>query len=448
MIKVNTPISKADYYGIIDAVEKGESGFSVIIDCVESESFDNRYIKNNGSILELITKIPNLLIKVDLSPNEFKTFLGIGNISKLEGRWLKVFKSKNRISKIYKSKSISNYSNNVPLIEDSNYSFQLINGRKGNDRTLLNWLRGGFNLGVSCAEYVKQEEALLKLDSIDFGGHQSLNLITYNVGQGNACCVNNGDFPLFYFDIGGGANFNHFTYPVPRVFNHSPYNIIVLSHWDEDHYETARRSYYLQSEFTFIAPVQHVTPRNLKFIAELISHGANLLLLPRTFVSHTFSVGTLKRCIGNNYSKNNCGLALHLKFQKEDDISSVLLPGDAQYKYIPNIQNEEFDGLIASHHGGRLTLPRTMPNTLVENGCIVYSYGDNNIYGHALQNTITCHELNYWGNNAGQSVNRRDTLDGDVLMSYFANDGNCCVNEANKLTNHFPKNSSIETQPK
>lgn len=425
--------SNLKFYGVVDHIEtviiEKEVWYYVLIDCIEAKGLEDQFLNLSQEIklIDVIDKLALELILIRIPESKKNNLFPFNKI--FEGRWLKIISSSEEPS-VIKSEILSNFISNQT--DDENLQYQILDGRTSPARRL----RDGNNLALAAIDYIDQNKAEKILESITLTENAERFVISYNVGQGNAVCINekaeNEDIkPLLYFDIGGGANFNTRTYPIgsTRNFKVDDNTVFILSHWDEDHYETARRDENLLKSCTYIAPVQIVTPRNLNFVKEIIKHG-ELVLLPKTFTEYSFPIGKLVKSLGQDFrKKNDSGLILMVDLRKENDISTILLPGDTQYNLIPNLKVEKFDAIMATHHGGKL-IDNCIPNPIdIDKGCIAYSYGSNNIYKHPLSDSITTHEKGKWGVSIINIKNRLDTSEGDVLFSWFLNNNCKCTND-------------------
>lgn len=220
-----------------------------------------------------------------------------------------------------------------------------------------------------------------------------INVVSFNVGQGNATGVFDKDFnPILYFDLGGGAYWNKHTYPTVKTFpiNGSP--IIILSHWDFDHYESIKVNPSHYKGCKIIAPLQKTTPSIRKFATLISSH---LYLIDKELgKGKNFSFMKLFKCTG--LKRNDSGLGILFDLKKDENISEILLPGDSQYFFIK--QRKEVDAICVSHHGGKLYNKREFPTPKEKgNGYCVYSYGTENTYSHPKPETIQEHINRGWG---------------------------------------------------
>lgn len=232
-------------------------------------------------------------------------------------------------------------------------------------------------------------------------------LNVYNVGQGSlTALVDKNNIPILYYDIGGGFAWNKFTYTDAQTLQlcFSRTNTIIISHWDNDHLETAKR-YFRKSVnaflgFTWIAPEQNISPSYFKLAAKLNSTG-NLIIWPKNLRGYISCwLGKIIKC--NGPDKNHSGLALELN----TTTGRILNPGDAAYTHIPYTKRTKYKGLVATHHGANFVVNNT-PVPLCNGGKIVYSYGNANKYGHPKLDSSIAHTTGSWNN-------RLDTINGHI----------------------------------
>lgn len=226
------------------------------------------------------------------------------------------------------------------------------------------------------------------------GDSATLNVVSFNVGQGSANGVFNQDFnPIFYYDLGGGAYWNKHTYKSIKQFPVTGDPFIILSHWDFDHYETIKADISRYTNCKIIAPLQKTTPSIRKFVAKI---SANLYLIDKELGrGKTYSFLKIFKCSGK--TRNDSGLGIYLDLRKDDEnISKILFPGDSQYCFIK--QREDYHAICVSHHGGKLYNKRGFPKSKEKgNGYCVYSYGVDNTYNHPRLDTIQEHINRGWG---------------------------------------------------
>jgi len=220
---------------------------------------------------------------------------------------------------------------------------------------------------------------------------RELELAVLDVGQGAASFlfIKNGDrhFPVIYFDLGGGIAKNAFTFPTSGVdwcFTQNP--PVILSHWHWDHWagatygSVANVSKALKA--TWLAPNQTTGSFTNKFKAKILKAGGRIFYWPAS-KSH-LTIGRITLGIASGTLTNDSGLVLLLQ---DNDKRYSLLPGDAEYIYIPNAIQEKYKNglktLVITHHGGKHGTPVNIPAPDGKGGNhAIYSVGGSNSYGH------------------------------------------------------------------
>lgn len=368
------PIRDLDYYRVIDIDN---------IDIEELTSKKNHYLEVSKSYLYEFGRLP---FATSFSKNQWFYI----NISEHNGAGY---------ARFYES-VLSEESNNVEI-----ESINFIDQRTREGRTF----REIFNLKrFNLARVNEIEEELIRRDVND------LHLAVYNVGQGscNAICDSIGK-PQIYFDLGGGYGGHSRTYPNHLNLCKCDNPLIILSHWDGDHWKTSR----VNPDFeymTWIVPQQKISADAFKTVLAILTKG-RLLIYPKGSLGTSSTNFNIIQCQGK--SINDSGLALEVKFTTREylPIAPVaLLPGDAKYKFIP-ITECRFNYLVVTHHGAKN--PTLIPNPINESNCHVYSYGKSNTYGHPNSSTIRSHIIQGWDNKKS-TVNGHIALGGGNFSTY------------------------------
>ena len=191
-----------------------------------------------------------------------------------------------------------------------------------------------------------------RIDSLSSSGGVAI----YDVGQG-ACqaLVDKGaQVPLLYVDFGGGVLWNRGTFPQALrgfCFNASP--AVILSHWDWDHWSSAPL-FPRALDAEWLAPPIPDKPIQQAFAAELRSRG-RLTIWESSWPNELKSGAVrIEKCTGT--SENDRGLAVTV-YSRRFSGRNMLLPGDADYQYIPSVTTDKFNALSMTHHGGKLHSP-------------------------------------------------------------------------------------------
>jgi hypothetical protein len=207
----------------------------------------------------------------------------------------------------------------------NNEDINVINRRKKEDKDFLNKINSLVDL-KDIYDKKKTEIAIteftVKMKSItDF---TEVNVVSFNVGQGNATGIFDKDLnPILYYDLGGGAYWNKRTYPTIKDFPVNGDPFIILSHWDFDHYESIKANIGRYRNCKIIAPLQGTTPSIRKFASSIAS---NLYLIDKELLKgKNYQFLRMFKCTGKD--RNDSGLGVRLNLNKNDDnISEILLP--------------------------------------------------------------------------------------------------------------------------
>lgn len=191
----------------------------------------------------------------------------------------------------------------------------------------------------------------------------------YDVGQGDAIAVLNGDLrPVLQIDYGGRQG-NPFTdldrdevdsyLPVP------PNALVMMTHWDEDHWCTAPKGGAVMAA-EWLVPRQVTSPRAVRFAATL----DRISCIPESQVGRAQSFTTASgdevwwEKIGASEVDatrfedcNRTGVALSVVRQDRDGPDRVILmPGDAAFGNVGHYREHYMAGrllagIVAFHHG-------------------------------------------------------------------------------------------------
>ncbi|QIP05609.1 ComEC/Rec2 family competence protein [Bradyrhizobium symbiodeficiens] len=214
-----------------------------------------------------------------------------------------------------------------------------------------------------------------------------LHVRVVDVGQASCNAVHSGRSStspvLAYFDVGAPLFFHHSSLPSPfaeplRVFDSG---VVILSHWDFDHYAQALRSSSRLRQLKWYAPRQPVGPNAIAFQNSLSS--LTILDLPSY---REGQVGIFK-CNGPTNDRNHSGYVMRIGNEQ----NASLLTGDASYEVIARQATVGIQGLTIPHHGGS---GGAKPFT--GSGPAVVSYGAPNKYKHPNDGVIGAHQKSGW----------------------------------------------------
>jgi len=397
-----------EYYVSIDSIEQtDENQYQLIFDGVNIKHF-NEF--ENTNIREMYEKtIPHIIV-VNIDQRFLNSFYSSLRSRKLTGKWF-ILKTTKYTTTLSASLSIEN-SEFPESVKTFIYSIEFITPQQEAFKKIhqfFSWSHfdRGNTKGI--------ENHLLNISSNE--PFHTLNV--YNVGQGSLTAVTDqNNTPLFYYDIGGAWWIFPNSYPRTLRLCFCKTKTVIISHWDLDHIETARRLFYSNPEqlegITWIAPKQTLTTTYLRLAARMADTGTLLLWSGNYIEEINFWAGQLLKC--NGPEKNHNGIALVVN-SPDNDIKAVLHPGDAAYTYIPLLQNLKLDGMVATHHGANFDF-NNAPIPMSTDGAIAYSH--DNRYGHPTPDSIQAHMNSGW-------TNRRDTTSGNISFNFIMgnNINNC-----------------------
>ena len=383
------------YYVCIDNIEEIKDGtFELVLDGVEKGKMAF-FTKN--SLIESFEEFTPFLFSITFSKDKYLEFLEFSRPAVHKSRWYKLTVT-DKNTDLEVSLYEDNYDLETPLRERYVVSIKQLWSNSSTSKKL--------NQYFSWKDFKLSESTEILAAVNTFSTNKDFYVNVYNVGQGSlTALVDVYNVPILYYDLGGGFAWNKFTYTDAQTLQlcFSQTNTIIISHWDNDHLETAKR--YLRksskafSGFTWIAPEQNISPSYFKLAAKLNSTG-NLFIWPKNLRGYISCwLGKIIKC--NGPDKNHSGLALELNTAT----GRILNPADAAYTHIPYTKRTKYKGLVATHHGANFAV-NNAPVPLCSGGEIVYSYG-NTKYGHPKSDSIIAHTSNSWNN-------RLDTINGHI----------------------------------
>ncbi|MFV3334961.1 hypothetical protein ACNFIA_28885 [Pseudomonas sp. NY15437] len=234
-------------------------------------------------------------------------------------------------------------------------------------------------------------------------------LAIYDVGQGNSNALissTNETCPVVYFDMGCGIGAHASTVPAGLDFCTCNNPLVILSHWDQDHWAGALRIKSKAFSLTWVVPRQQLDAVHKSFAHEIISAGGRLLVLdmPKDSAgsSRLPNSQLLKFTLGIGSSRNNSGIVLAIENNDPQFPSSWLLTGDCAYSHIPkSLQYPPPVAVVAPHHGGVTKLHNIAPSPAIHNDYnrLIYSYGPDNKFRttqHPTSSSVRIHDLAGW----------------------------------------------------
>ena len=164
-----------------------------------------------------------------------------------------------------------------------------------------------------------------------------------------------------YFDFGGGAAPNTFTFPTKlATFCQCNSPPIILSHWDHDHWSSEGRNSRVHAR-TWIVPRQvsnnvKRAPHHSSLIKAIQAAGGSILAWPSGLSTKQIGQLEINLCTGS--SKNNSGLSLEVYPPSGVSALPVLMPADAGYDDLRVVPaNGQHDAILCPHHGGHSNSP-------------------------------------------------------------------------------------------
>lgn len=245
-----------------------------------------------------------------------------------------------------------------------------------------------FDYHIKTVEKIEGLNTLKKNDNI--------TMTVHNVGQGMAISIVKNKEDIFYFDFGMSEGKNFDNLPLNITTNIEQGKNIILSHIHRDHWfrvKEEKKAYKCK----WYIPKQKISPEVKNLFAEIIASGGEVNFLKNSIDFECGNIIYKENSLSKHKShrqsshKHENGICIRLKCKKKcnGEKVDILLTGDQRYDYIEDKYLTDIDILIASHHGGsyswskRKNVYEELPiNSSTENSMIIYSYGENNTYGH------------------------------------------------------------------
>ncbi len=223
--------------------------------------------------------------------------------------------------------------------------------------------------------------------------------VTLDVGHGSAhAMADDAGLVRLYSDVGAATRFNAASLPPggPRYCACAD-PIIVLSHWDYDHWRGIEYEPALLP-VTWLVPVQPLKgPTHSRVAARVLNAGGRMLPIKRSSrprvsaggVGQSISIGY---CTGK--STNDSGLLLTVTDLPSDSLWAF--PGDADYATLP-WRPKSVTMLAAAHHGAaRNQTGQPLAPTQRDYARLIYSVGLPNRYGHPSAAADLVHQGAGW----------------------------------------------------
>ncbi|MBQ5964803.1 hypothetical protein [Massilia sp. ZL223] len=253
-----------------------------------------------------------------------------------------------------------------------------------------------------------------KLEAFASGSDEAVAVAVYDVGQGSmSAVVDQYEHPVMFFDLGWPLSFfpksipptaEHFD-PFPAGLETRGFPVpVVLSHLDRDHWGYAIEKGMAKWDSKLLAWISVPTyrrkalrrpwllrrphhrhqlrPSHIHFVQTLgatrIRGGVALRFWPAN--QQDITLGRVTLFLSNPMSgtpttpaflRNNEAIGMLV----QDDISAarILLTGDADFPSIPAFAKRDLTGLVAPHHGGKVTRG-SVPNAVGHGRMIMSVY--------------------------------------------------------------------------
>jgi beta-lactamase superfamily II metal-dependent hydrolase len=364
-------------YGFVDGVVEAEpdnkySRQTLLLDCIDADAFDaDPAALNDAANLSLV--------QTATTRRRWDEDFGIESIE--EGDWVQIELRKGP---------------GQPRAWEMPYTagYEPEGSTNVLDIVVLNDVDGspGARLASACqlrsSEFRWESEAELGVEGMFEMVSAPLRIVALDVGQASCNSIFSNGKPLVLFDAGAPLYRNQKSF---RAVNPSDLpnesGIVLLSHWDFDHFDLGRRRQGLQ-QLTWFAPHQPVGPNTLEFQRSL---GANLYFLQGSYSMKSKGLQfDLKPGLATNpKDRNGTGYSLRI----EDTGGNILLTGDAGYQQIDQGLLVDLAALTVPHHGGAGAAP---PPPAAAPSRAVVSYGNPNCYRHPVAETIDAHDAANW----------------------------------------------------
>lgn len=236
-------------------------------------------------------------------------------------------------------------------------------------------------------------------------------LAAFDVGQGNSnglISQGNSACPDIYFDMGAGVTGNRHTKPSPLEFCFSNDPLIIMSHWDKDHWAGAcpkENGTSKALEMTWIVVNQKIDAVHKTFAMDIIAKKGKIRVLNmpanKVGVANLQNKTSIHFMVGSGTTRNASGIVLSVENNDPDYPVSWLLTGDCDYKYfLSTLAPSPPMAVIAPHHGAD---PK--PNSVgpapahSDYRRLVYSFGGNNRFKsvtHPTTDSVKQHQMSGW----------------------------------------------------
>jgi len=255
---------------------------------------------------------------------------------------------------------------------------------------------------------------------------RAVGFAALDIGQGSATALlDDQQIPFLYHDLGAGVTRNVQTTQTPLSFCWTNNPLIVMSHWDKDHWAGALKDNNALKQ-TWLVPRQTVPPGHIAFANTILRAGGKLLVWPTSQTPLAIRLGknqklTIGQCTG--IDRNGSCLAIRVDDTNHGEMLHWLATGDAGYDQLPFAIPGRIAAMTVPHHGAKMTKNKAVPNPATGYSRLLYSFGPGNAHGrtnvrHPTADSVAEHQNNGWDPGAWRSVsNPGSTIAGSDILA-------------------------------
>lgn len=378
------------YYAFVEAVSSAIEGNNysragLVLDCVDAERFSP---DQHSEKRELV------FIRVATTPTVFSQRFGLPGVPK-EGDWLVIETdawAQGPLAWVLSAAddyqgpaAVTRLASVAPLPRDDHErrlseSNGFLLGELAHDADML----AAFCVCTTSADSNAAE------DRFTLTNLSNLHVRVVDVGQASCNALHKerrADAPVFaFFDVGAPVFWNRKSLLNRKRLRKTQIDsrcIVILSHWDFDHYALAFRELASLRNHRWFAPEQSVGPNAVAFQRSL---GDRLGFVKGETIGLSGNA-ILHKGQGPQHDRNGSGYVLRL----DRRVAPVVLTGDVSYGFIPPAALVGATAITVPHHGGPDTAPPPAGG-----GRAVASYGLPNCYRHPCNDVIASHDIAPW----------------------------------------------------
>lgn len=261
--------------------------------------------------------------------------------------------------------------------------------------------------------------------------------VVHDVGQGSANALfDDSGKAAIYFDTGragkakggvarGGAKVPSAPAGLQLCACGGP--LVVLSHWDVDHWAAAEDAGGDLLKSNWVVPSQVLGGKHAKFAARILHSGGSIFVVKRSSKPKSIMAGSqnvyIKYGKGRYNSaryRNDSGLVLTVHINAPSGRQTLFFPGDAKYSMC-DVPPPEVDLLVASHHGADPGGQKRLPGPKDKGRSrLVYSFGHPNKYKHPTKAATLHHQNRGWTDNALNHSGQNQSSSAGIVRATFS----------------------------